>query len=76
MGLRIVNQNPRWVPRIRRITAHFPWLEAKLQVFVQARSRRDDEPAMNDIQWMVQPDPAALLAWQTLLGATPNKPSH
>jgi hypothetical protein len=73
MGLWFVKQNPSWMPRIRRVTARFPWLEARLRVFVQAGGRRDNSLTLND-QWVVQPDPTALQAWQRLLRATPKKP--
>jgi hypothetical protein len=73
-GLGFVKQNQLWMPRIRRVTARFPWLEARLRVFVQAGRRRDNAPTLNEIQWVVQPDPAALQAWQGLLHPTPKKP--
>jgi SAM-dependent methyltransferase len=74
MGLGFVKQNPSWMQRIRRVTARFPRLEARLRVFVQTRRRRDNAPTLNEIRWVVQPDPAALQAWQRLLRVTPKKP--
>jgi hypothetical protein len=76
MGLEFVKQNPLWMARFRRMTALFPRLEARLRVFVQARRRRDNAPTLNEIHWTVQPDPAALQAWQGLLRVTPKKPLY
>jgi hypothetical protein len=68
IGLCFVKQNPHWMQRIRRMTTRFPRLEARLRVFVQTAAQRDSET-----QWVVQPDPAALQAWQKLLRATSKK---
>lgn len=76
MGLRLVIQNSKWASRVRRLIRYFPWLEAKLRIFVQARRRRDDVSLPSEIQWVVQPDPAVLQAWQTLLGVKPSQPPH
>jgi hypothetical protein len=73
MGLSFVKQNPSGMQRIRRVTARFPWLEARLRVLVQAGGRRDNSPTLNGIHWAVQPDPAALQAWQRLLRVTSKK---
>jgi hypothetical protein len=73
MGLCVVEQNPQWMSRIRRMMARFPWLEARLQAFVLAARQRDRAQALNEMQWVVQPDPAALQAWQELLRARPPK---
>jgi hypothetical protein len=76
MGLGFVKQNPLWMARFRRMAARFPRLEARLRVFVQARRRRDNAPTLNGIHWTVQPDPAALQAWQGSLRVTPKKPLY
>lgn len=66
LGLRLAKRNPRFMLRVRYITAHFPWVEARLRTIAQAGIQPNN---VHRIQWMVQPDAAVVLSWRALLGS-------
>jgi hypothetical protein len=61
----------------RRLAKYFPSIEARVKAIMPSDAARP--MALFDIasiQWAVQPDEAALQAWQTLLDAKQNKHTH